>query len=152
MISPRLASGLWQGDCIKTAPSRAFCLSTKRGVRRKNRVSSFYGSHAMAKTFLEMLATLPQTPKHFPWDLRGSRKRQKVFRETCNGVASISKSSLAVAARYPRHPLWIGNPILSSNLRYGKEDHARGWDLHRSAKSLKAGAVLMQLPWRRLRL
>ena len=191
MISPRLASGLWQGDRIKTAPSRAFCSSTKRGVRRKNRVSSFYGSHAMAKTFLEMLATLPQTPKHFPWDLRGSRKRQKVIRgtcgtpanakkfsealaglpqtpksfprhlrdsrkhqkvsrETCNGVASISKSSLAVAARYPRHPLWIGNPILSSNSRYGKEDHARGWDLHRSAKSLKAGAVLMQLPWRRL--
>ena len=102
----------------------------------------------MAKTFLEMLATLPQTPKHFPWDLRDSRKRQKVFRETYNGVASISKSSLAVAARYPRHPLRIGNPILSSNSRYGKEDHARGWDLHRSAKSLKAGAVLMQLPWR----
>ena len=193
MISPRLGSGLWLGDRIKTAPSRAFCSSTKRGVRRKNRVSSFYGSHAMAKTFLEMLATLPQTPKHFPWDLRDSRKRQKVFRgtcgapanakkfsealaglpqtpksfsrdlqdsrkrqkvfrETCNSVASISKSTLTVTARYPRHPLWIRSPIPSSNSRYGKEDHARGWDLHRSAKSLKTGAVMMRLPWRRLRL
>ena len=97
MISPRLASGFWQGNRIKTAPSRAFCLSTKRGVRRKNRVSSFYGSHAMAKTFLEMLATLPQTPKHFPWDLRGSRKRQKVFRGTCNGVANARKFFVRLA-------------------------------------------------------
>ena len=108
------------------------------------------GAPANAKKFSEALAGLPQTPKSFPRHLRDSRKHQKVSRETCNGVASISKSSLAVAARYPRHPLWIGNPILSSNSRYGKEDHARGWDLHRSAKSLKAGAVLMQLPWRRL--
>ena len=109
MISPRLASGLWLGDRIKTAPSRAFCLSTKRGVRRKNRVSSFYGSHAMAKTFLEMLATLPQTPKHFPWDLRGSRKRQKVFRGTCGASANAKKFSEALAGlpqtpkSFPRH-------------------------------------------------
>ena len=107
---------------------------------------------ANAKKFFVRLATVLQTPKSFSWDLQHCCKRQKVFRRTCNSVASISKSSLAVAARYPRHPLWIGNPILSSNSRYGKEDHARGWDLHRSAKSLKAGAVLMQLPWRRLRL
>jgi len=57
---------------------------------------------------------------------------------------------MTAAARYQRPSLWISPPISSSNLRYGKEDHARGWDLHRSAKSLKAGAVLMQLPWRRL--
>ena len=90
-------SGLWQGDRIKTAPSRAFCSSTQRGVRRKNRVSSFYGSHAMAKTFLEMLATLPQTPKSFPRHLRGSRKRQKVSRETCGTPANAKKFSEALA-------------------------------------------------------
>jgi len=33
---------------------------------------------------------------------------------------------MTVAARYPRHPLWIRNPIPSSNSRYGKEDHAWG--------------------------
>ena len=97
MISPRPASGLWQGDRIKTAPSRAFCSSTKRGVRRKNRVSSFYGSHAMDRTFLEMLATLPQTPRHFPWDLQDSLKHQKVIRGTCGAPANAKKFSEALA-------------------------------------------------------
>ena len=105
----RSPCGLWLGDRIKTAPSRAFCSSTKRGVRRKNRVSSFYGSHAMAKTFLEMLATLPQTPKHFPWDLRGSRKHQSISRGTCGTPANAKKFSEALAGlpqtpkSFPRH-------------------------------------------------
>ena len=75
---------------------------------------SFYGSHVMAKTFLEMprgssanaktfffrfaelpqtpkhiprdLREYPQTPKHFPWDLRDSRKRQGISRETCGST------------------------------------------------------------------
>jgi len=45
----------------------------------------------MAKTFLEMLATLLQTPESFSWDLQQCCKRQKVFRETCNGVANAKK-------------------------------------------------------------
>ena len=108
LISPRLASGLWLGDRIKTAPSQAFCSSTKRGVRRKNRVSSFYGSHAMARTFLEMLATVLQTPKHFPWDLRGSRKRQKVFRGTCGAPANAKKFfvGLATVLQTPKSFSW----------------------------------------------
>ena len=51
----------------------------------------------MAKTFLEMLATLPQTPKHFPWDLRGSRKHQSISRGTCGTPANAKKFSEALA-------------------------------------------------------
>ena len=61
---------------------------------------SFYGSHAMAKTFLEMprgssanaktfffrFAELPQTPKHIPRDLRDSRKHQSISRGTCGST------------------------------------------------------------------
>ena len=61
---------------------------------------SFYGSYAMAKTFLEMprgssanaktfffrFAGLPQTPKHIPQDLRDSRKRQSISRKTCGST------------------------------------------------------------------
>ena len=71
---------------------------------------SFYGSHAIARTFLEMprgssanaktfffrFAGLPQTPKHFPWDLRDSRKRQGKRRETCGSIRkhqSISRET-----------------------------------------------------------
>ena len=126
------------------------CLQHSR--KRQKVFRGTCGTPANARKFFVRLATVLQTPKSFSWDLQHCCKRQKVFRRTCNSVASISKSTMTAAARYPRHPLWIGSPILSSNLRYGKEDHARGWDLHRSAKSLKAGAVLilMQLPWRRL--
>ena len=45
-----------------------------------------------------MLATLPQTPKSYPRHLRDSRKRQKVFRETCNGVANARKFFVVLAA------------------------------------------------------
>ena len=62
---------------------------------------SFYGSHAIARTFLEMprgssanaktfffrFAELPQTPKHFPRDLRDSRKHQSISRGTCGTSA-----------------------------------------------------------------
>ena len=122
-----------------------------RGSRKRQSISrGACGAPANAKKFSEALAGLPQTPKSFSRDLRDSRKHQKVSRETCNGVASISKSTMTAAARYQRPSLWISPPISSSNLRYGKEDHARGWDLHRSAKSLKAGAALIRLPWRPL--
>ena len=84
--------------------------------------------------------------KTFFFRLQDSCKRKKVLFPICKTLASaanyffrfarllqaFSKSSFAVAARYPRHPLWIRSPIPSSNSRYGKEDHARGWDLHRS--------------------
>ena len=84
---------------------------------------SFYGSHAMARTFLEMprgssanaktfffrFAGLPQTPKHIPRDLRDSRKHQSISRETCGtpantkafpvGLAGVPANAKANAAR-----------------------------------------------------
>ena len=91
---------------------------------------SFYGSHAIARTFLEMprgssanaktfffrfaelpqtpkqtprdLREYPQTPKHFPWDLRN-------FRGT--------KALWPLTARDQRHSPGIRESILSSNSR-----------------------------------
>ena len=57
----------------------------------------------MAKTFLEMLATVLQTPKSFPRDLRDSRKHQKVFRETC-GTPANTKKFLERLAELPQTP------------------------------------------------
>ena len=39
----------------------------------------------------EVFATVLQTPESFSWDLQRCCKRQKVFRETCNGVANAKK-------------------------------------------------------------
>ena len=105
---------------------KSFSWHLQRCCKRQKVFRRTCNSVANARKFFVRLATVLQTPKSFSWDLQHCCKRQKVFRGTCNSVASISKSSLAVAARYPRHPLWIGNPILSSNSRYGKEDHAWG--------------------------
>ena len=52
----------------------------------------------MAQTFLEMLATVLQTPESFSWHLQQCCKRQKIFRETCNGVANAKKFFVALAA------------------------------------------------------
>ena len=51
----------------------------------------------MAKTFLEMLATLLQTPESFSWDLQQCCKHQKVFRGTCNSVANARKFFVGLA-------------------------------------------------------
>ena len=57
----------------------------------------------MAKTFLEMLATLLQTPESFSRDLRDSRKHQKVSRETC-GTPANAKKFLERLAGLPQTP------------------------------------------------
>ena len=44
-----------------------------------------------------MFAGLPQAPKSFPRDLRGSRKRQKVSRGTCGTPAKTKKFSERLA-------------------------------------------------------
>ena len=58
---------------------------------------SLYGSLEMSKTFLEMLATMLQTPESFSWDLQRCCKRQKVFRGTCNSVANARKFFVGLA-------------------------------------------------------
>ena len=128
----------------------SFSWDLQRCCKRQKVFRETCNGVANAKKFFVRLATVLQTPKSFSWDLQHCCKRQKVFRETCNSVASISKSTMTVAARYQRPSLWIRSPIPSSNSRYGKEDHTWGWNLHRSAKSLKTGAALIRLPWRPL--
>ena len=90
LISPRLGSGLWLGDRIKTTPSRAFCSSTQRefGVRIKpaesfdsqNVFGNACNSVANAEKFFVGLATVLQTPESFSWDLQRCCKHfQKLF-------------------------------------------------------------------------
>ena len=59
---------------------------------------SFHGSHARAKTFLEMLAAFLQTPESFSRSLQRSCKRQKVFRGLCSIPANAKKFFEAFAA------------------------------------------------------
>ena len=51
----------------------------------------------MAQTFLEMLATVLQTPESFSWHLQRCCKRRKVFHETCNSVANARKFFVRLA-------------------------------------------------------
>ena len=39
----------------------------------------------------------PQTPRHFPWDLRDSRKRHGIFRETCGTPANATAFPVRLA-------------------------------------------------------
>ena len=59
---------------------------------------SFHGSHARAKTFLEVLAASLQTPESFSGHLQRSCKRQKVFRSLCSVPANARKFFGALAA------------------------------------------------------
>ena len=59
---------------------------------------SFHGSHARAKTFLEVLAAFLQTPESFSKHLQRSCKRQKVFRGLCSVAANARKFFGAFAA------------------------------------------------------
>ena len=88
----------------------------------------------MAKTFLEMLATVLQTPKSFPRDLRDSRKRQskcretcgstrkrqKVFRETCGTPANAKKFSARLAG-LPQTPKSFPRDLRDSRKYQGKK-------------------------------
>ena len=84
------------------------CLTSLSITRVRQPAESFYGSHAMAQTFLEMLATVLQTPESFSWDLQRCCKRQKIFRETCNGVANAKKFfvGLATVLQTPKSFSW----------------------------------------------
>ena len=103
-----------------------------RGVRRQNKARREFlreprdglivfgnacNNVANARKFFVGLATVLQTPESFSWDLQQCCKRQKVFRETCNSVASISKNTLTVIARYQRRFPRRRTLILSSDSR-----------------------------------
>ena len=87
-----------------------------------------------AKVLLERLATVlqtpkyfprdlreyPQTPKHFPRDLRDSRKRQKVSRETCGTPANAKKFPERLAG-LPQTPKSFSRDLRNSRKRQGKK-------------------------------
>jgi len=57
-----------------------------------------------------MLATVLQTPKHFPRHLRDSRRHQKVLRSTCGTSASIKMGKMAFA-ELPQASKWGKWPL-----------------------------------------
>ena len=69
---------------------------------------SFHGSHARAKTFLEMLAAFLQTPESFSRSLQHSCKLQKVFRSLCSIPANSKKffERLATVLQTPKSFSW----------------------------------------------
>ena len=64
-----------------------------------------------------MLAGIPQTPKSFPWDLRGSRKHQKVFRGTC-GAPANTKKFLGRLAGLPQTPKSFSRDLRDSRKHF----------------------------------
>ena len=73
-----------------------------------------------AKVLLEKLATVLQTPKHFSRDLRDSRKRQKVSRETCGTPANAKKFPERLAG-LPQTPKSFSRDLRNSRKRQGKK-------------------------------
>ena len=114
---------------------------------------SLYGSHAMTKTFLEMLAEVPQIKKRTLWRLRDSRKSKKERFGACGSSANqkenalafaevprgISKNTLVVTALYPSHSSGIRSLILSFKLtlqRFLEREIRRRGHPFRSDRSL----------------
>ena len=58
---------------------------------------SLYGSHAMTKAFLEMLAEVPQIEKRMFWRLRKFRKSKRERFGVCGTPANQKKNVLALA-------------------------------------------------------
>ena len=69
---------------------------------------SLYGSHAMAKAFLEMLAGLPQIKKRTLWRLRDSRKSKRERFGACGSSANQKENVLALAEvpQIKKRTLW----------------------------------------------
>ena len=78
---------------------------------------------ATTKKYFLRLAPSVQEPKSSFWGLHHRCKRQKEVFEVCTAGASVSKNTLTVTARYPRHSSGIRNLIHSSNSRKYKQ----GW-------------------------
>ena len=92
---------------------QAFCPSmairtTHESIIRIKPAGSLYGSHAMAKVFLEMLAGLPQIKKRTLWRLRDSRKSKRERFGVCGTPANQKKNVLALAEvpQIKKRTLW----------------------------------------------
>ena len=75
---------------------------------------------ANAKAFLERLAGLPQTPKHFPRDLRNFRKCRKALFVACGTSANAEKHFLLLAG-LPQTPKSFSRDLRNSRKRQGKK-------------------------------
>ena len=123
---------------------------------------SLYGSHAMAKTSLEMLAEVPQIEKRTFWRLRNSRKSKRERFGVCGTPANqkknvlalaevprgISKNTLAVISLYPSHSSGIRSPILSFKLtlqRFLEREIRRRGHPFRSDRSLGGHTLLRSI-------
>ena len=69
---------------------------------------SLYGSHAMTKAFLEMLAEVPQIEKRMFWRLRKFRKSKRERFGVCGTPANQKKNVLALAEvpQIKKRTLW----------------------------------------------
>ena len=81
---------------------QAFCSSmairtTRESDNKIKPAESLYGSHAMAKVFLEMLAEVPQIEKRTFWRLRDSRKSKRECFGACGSSANQKENALALA-------------------------------------------------------
>ena len=146
---------------------QAFCPSTAIRTTREfnNKIKpaeSLYGSHAMAKTSLEMLAEVPQIKKRTLWRLRKFRKSKRERFGACGSSANqkknvlalaevprgISKNTLAVIALYPSHSSGIRSPILSFKLtlqRFLEREIRRRGHPFRSDRSLGGHTLLRSI-------
>ena len=77
---------------------------------------SFFPLPSLGFLHTNRLAGLPQTPKSFSRRLRGSRKRQKVSRETC-GTPANAKKFLETLAGFPQTPKSFSRRLRDSRKR-----------------------------------
>ena len=94
--------GLEKNDSPPTSPNS--CASKRCTLALSIKpAESFYGSHELSITFLEMLATVLQTPKSFLRYLQRSCKGQKVFRGICS-IPANAKKFFEVFAAFLQRP------------------------------------------------
>ena len=93
------------------------------------------------KHFPQDLREYPQTPKHFPRDLRNSRKHQKVSRETC-GTPANAKAFPARLAELPQTPKSFPRHLRNSRKRQSISRETCGTP----ANTKKFSEALAELP------
>ena len=109
------------------------------------------GVPANAKAFPARLAGLPQTPKSFSRDLRDSRKRQKVFRETC-GTPANTKKFLERLAGLPQTPKSFPRDLRDSRKRQKVSRETCGTPANAKAKRERAAGLVFPCTLSALRL
>ena len=100
-----------------------FCSEFDERIKPAN---SFYGSHAIARTFLEMLAPVVQEVKSGFCDLRNSRKRQSISRETCGSTRKRQGKRRETCGSIRKHQSISRETCGSTRKRQGKRRETCG--------------------------